>query len=119
MKILLVDDDDDVRGALLAMLRFKGHTVDEASAAEEALLLFPGAYDLVISDIHLKKMDGIALLERMHGSAPQVPVIMITGFASPEIEEECREKGARGFLSKPFNVNMLLDLVDQQGEKTG
>jgi len=119
VKILLVDDDDGVRGALLAMLRYKGHAVDEAAGAEEALLKFCGEYDLVISDIHLKKMDGIALLERMHGSDPQVPVIMITGYGSPEIEEECRKKGALGFLHKPFNVNALLNLVEQQGKKPG
>jgi CheY-like chemotaxis protein len=119
VKILLVDDDDGVRDALHAMLRYKGHVVDEAVSAEEALLKFPGAYDLVISDIHLEKMDGISLLDRLRESDPRVPVIMITGFGSPEIEETCRQKGAKGFLNKPFNVKTLLDLVAQQERTVG
>ncbi len=113
MKILLVENDDAVRNTLLDVLRHKKHTAVGADSAEEALDELPGDYDLVISDILLKELDGVALLDRVSRMTRRIPVIIITGFGGPEIEEVCRKRGAAGFLHKPFSVQRLLSLVEE------
>ncbi len=116
MKILLVENDDTVRNTLLAVLNHKKHTAMGAASAEEALNELPGDYDIIISDILLKEMDGVALLDRVSCMMRRIPVIIITGFGGPEIEEVCRKRGAAGFLHKPFSVHRLLSLVEDVGE---
>jgi DNA-binding NtrC family response regulator len=117
VKILLVEDDDGVRNTIREVLTDNRHTVDDVRSAEEALLKLPGDYNLVISDILLKEMNGIGLLETVSRMRPGIPVMIITGFGGEEIEEECRKKGARGFLNKPFSVHNLLSLVEEVGNK--
>jgi len=115
MRILLVEDDDAVRNTLADVLHSKKHSVDETASAEEALDKLPGDYNLIISDILLKEMDGIALLDHVNTLKPRIPVVMITGFGGPEVEETCLKRGAAGFLNKPFSVYRLLSLVEQVG----
>jgi DNA-binding NtrC family response regulator len=117
MKILLVEDDDGVRNTIREVLMDNEHRVEDVRSAEEALLKLPGDYNLIISDILLDKMTGISLLETVSQMEPTIPVIMITGFGGAEIEEECRKKGARGFLRKPFSVHKLFSLVEEAGKK--
>ncbi len=116
MKILLVENDDAVRNTLLDVLKHKKHTAVGAASAEEALEELPGDYNLIISDILLKELDGVALLDRVSYMTPRIPVIIITGFGGPEIEEVCRKRGAQAFLQKPFNVKRLLSLVEEMGK---
>lgn|SRR5574341_1314449 len=116
MKILLVEDDDAVRKTLVDVLQHKEHTVEETTSAEEALVKLPGDYNLVISDILLKEMDGVTLLDRVNAMKPRIPVVMITGFGGPEVEETCRKRGAAAFLNKPFSVYRLLSLVEEVGK---
>ncbi|HEY6010197.1 MAG TPA: response regulator [Nitrospirota bacterium] len=113
MKILLVEDDDIVRNFLTDMLQAMDHTVDGSTSAEEALRKLPGDYQLIISDILLKKMDGLVFLERVNEMHRRVPVVMITGFGGPEVEEICRNRGAAGFLNKPFSAFQLKSVVDE------
>ena len=117
MKILLVEDDDAVRNTLYDVLIRREHTVVGMASAEDALIKLPGDYNLVISDILLKGMDGISLLDEVNSMKPRVPVVMITGFGGAEIEERCRKRGAAGFLNKPFSVHRLLSLVEEVGKK--
>ncbi len=112
MKILLVEDDGEVRNTLLDALQRRNHTVVAAASAEEALEGLPGDFELVICDVLLKGMDGVTLLERVNAMTPRVPVVMITGFGDPEVAEICRKRGAAGFLSKPFSVHRLTALVE-------
>jgi DNA-binding NtrC family response regulator len=116
MKILLVEDDDIVRDAICAILKYRRHTVDTSASAEEALIKLPGDYDLVISDIMLPRMDGVALLEKVNQMKPRIPVVMITGLGGVDIENICRQKGAAGFLQKPFGVHRLLSMVEEAGK---
>ena len=113
MKILLVEDDDAVRNTLLDVLKHQEHTVVGANSAEDALSKLPGDYNLVISDVLLRDMDGLSLLDKVNRMEPRIPVVMITGFGGVEIEETCRRRGAAGFLNKPFSVHRLLSLVDE------
>lgn len=112
MKILLIDDDDTVRSNLTEMLVLLNHATDGVADAEEALRKLPGDYDVVISDILLKKMDGLLLLERVNEMERRIPVVMITGFGGPEVEQICRNRGAVGFLNKPFSIYQLKSILD-------
>jgi len=117
MKILVIEDDDVVRRTLIDMLKYKQHKAEGMSSAEEALRKLPGDYNLVISDILLQGMDGVALLGKVNQMTPKIPVVMITGYGEAALEEKCRKNGAAGFLKKPFTVQSLLDLVDEVAKK--
>ncbi len=117
MKILVIEDDDVVRSTLLDMLKYKQHAAEGMASAEEALKRLPGDYNLVISDILLQGMDGVTLLGKVNQMRPKIPVVMISGYGEAELEKKCREKGAAGFLKKPFTVQSLLDLVDEVSKK--
>jgi len=117
MKILVIEDDTVVRNTLLDMLKYKDHVVEGTATAEEALKKLPGDYDLVISDILLEGMDGMELLSRVNGMEPRVPVVMITGYGDSVLEDKCRQKGAAGFLKKPFTVQSLLGVVDETAKR--
>lgn len=118
MKILVIEDDDVVRSALIDMLKFKHHTAEGTASAEEALARLPGDYHLVISDILLEGMDGVTLLGKVNQMTPRTPVVMITGYGEAALEDRCRENGAAGFLKKPFTVQSLLSLVDEVMKKS-
>ena len=117
MKILVIEDDEQVRNTLIDILKYKQHSVDGTASAEEALRKLPGGYDLIISDIMLEGMDGVALLGKVNAMTPRIPVLMITGYGDAVMEEQCRASGASGFLKKPFTVQSLLGTVDEAAEK--
>ncbi|HAK61091.1 MAG TPA: hypothetical protein DCO77_12055 [Nitrospiraceae bacterium] len=117
MKILVIEDDDVVRNTLLDMLRFKEHDVEGATSAEEALVKLPGDYNMVISDILLEGMDGVALLGKVNEMTPKIPVVMITGYGDSLLADKCSQNGAAGFLKKPFTVQHLLATVEEALKK--
>lgn len=112
MNILIIEDDDVVRNTLIDMLKYKHYTAEGATSAEAALSRLPGPYDLILCDILLEGMDGLALLDRIRQMNIRVPVVMITGYGGDTLEEECRKNGAAGFLKKPFTVHSLLETME-------
>jgi len=116
MKILLVDDNEELRTVLMEVLACREHVVEEVASAEDAITKLPGDYQLIISDVQLDRLNGVALLEEVNRMTPRVPVVMITGNGDEDVENLCREKGAAGFLHKPFSVHELLGLIDSLAE---
>lgn len=117
MKILLVEDDDAVRHTLLDILSYRQYVAEGVASAEEALARLPDEYDLVVSDVFLQGMDGVALLDAVNRMRPAVPVVIITGFSDLDIEQKCRQKGAAAFLRKPFTIDSLLEIMDEVAKK--
>jgi two-component system response regulator AtoC len=108
-RILVVDDDAAVRKVLAALLGQAGHRVFEASSGEEALALVgKEAVDLIIADVRMPGIDGLALLTAVAASAPDLPVVMISGHASIPMAVEAMKRGARDFLEKPFDREEVL-----------
>lgn len=104
-RILLVDDEPSVRAPLLRALQIDGHTVEEAVDGSDALVRFTGAdpdFDLVVSDIRMPIMDGIALTLSIAAEKPGFPIILMTGYA--EQRERARELDGlvEDVLTKPF-----------------
>lgn len=120
LRVLLVEDNDEVAAGTEALLQMMGHHVTRANDAASALRLVESAhagdgsappFDLVISDIHMPgEMNGIDLAEAVQSVAPKLPIILVTGYA--EELERARNAEVR-VLSKPFDIGLLEKMLEQ------
>ena len=116
--ILLVDDDERLRHAAGKVLTAEGYIVVSAASGREALeVLKQQAVALVVSDLRLPDLDGIALLKQARGLLPEAEVVMITGYGSIEKAVEAMQLGAYDFLQKPLDSAALLKTVAKALEK--
>ena len=107
--ILIIDDEQAIRKTLTEILRFEGYKIDEAADGEEGLKKFSDtAYDLVLCDVKMPKMDGIEFLEKSRAINSDVTIIVISGHGNIETAVEAVKKGAFDFISKPPDLNRLL-----------
>ena len=117
--ILIVDDEKAIRKTLGEILSYEGYKMDEAGDGEEALKKFrEKAYDVVLCDIKMPKMDGIEFLEKAREANPDVPIIMISGHGTIETAVEAVKKGAYDYISKPPDLNRLLITIRNAMDKT-
>lgn len=113
-RILIVDDEVDIRDTLSAILTAKGYVCETASCAAEALeKAGASAFDAVITDIKMPGMDGIALMREIVKRHPGLPVMIMTGFAAEYYEADALEAGAEDFIGKPFHVKELIMRVER------
>lgn len=113
-KILIVDDDKEMCELLMDVLKREGYDVSSANSGESALQMVENNYfDLIITDLRMKGMDGIELLTKVKEKAPCVEVIIITGFGTIERAIEAIKKGAYHFVTKPFKNKELLNLIEK------
>jgi len=114
--ILLVDDDERVRELVRINLEFEGYTVREAASAEEGLSAIEDAKpDLILLDVMMPQVDGWEMLRRVqerHG-AGAIPVVMFSGQVDERSGAEATERGAQGFVGKPFDLQQLIDQTKQ------
>lgn len=111
-KILVVEDDDDIRDSLKELLEEEGYQVDTAANGEQALNRLRGeAPQLILLDLMMPVMDGWEFAERIRGRPDwaQIPVIVLS--ADRNIGDKARKLGAVGYLAKPFELSELLSLV--------
>lgn len=117
-QILVVDDERSMRDFLKILLTKEGHQVATAPNGEEGLeFLQNSRCDLVITDIRMPGMDGLELLEAIKEDSPDLPVIMITAFASPNDAVQAMKHGAFDYISKPFNVDEIKSVVESAIKK--
>jgi DNA-binding NtrC family response regulator len=108
-RILIVDDDKAFRIATVALLEDNGYSVEVASSGQEGQKrFFSETPDLVLSDLVMEGMNGLELLEWIKARAPEVPVIMITGFGSVRTAVEAIRHGAYDYITKPCDNDELL-----------
>lgn len=113
-RIILIDDDPGVTGVVKKFLERSGHSVDTADSGEEGIrLIGSGDYDIVITDIYLPGMDGMAVLEKIKSINADVDIIVITGFGSIESAVSFMKAGAIDYISKPINFDHL-DIIIQK-----
>ena len=111
-RILLVDDDKDLLQLISMRLAAAGYSVTTTSSGQAALAaLAAGPCDLVITDLRMEGMDGMALYEAIHRAAPALPVIMVTAHGTIPEAVAATQQGMFGFLAKPFEPGLLLDTV--------
>ncbi len=112
--ILVVDDEEKIRKILKIMIELKGHKVDEALDGEDALLkVKENAYDLVIADIKMPKLDGISLLQEINSMDIPVPVVFITAYASIDSAVEAMKMGAVDYIPKPFEEDRIMLTIER------
>lgn len=109
-RILIVEDEEKLRRVLSLQLESAGYEAVLAGSAEEALKLAERA-NLVLTDLRLPAMDGMALLEAVQRQNARIPVIVMTAFGTVEIAVEAMKKGAADFLPKPFSLDHLMAVV--------
>jgi two-component system response regulator FlrC len=112
LPILVVEDDPNLREAVCDTLELAGQAVVSAPGGVEALkLLDAQAVALVVSDVRMMPMDGIALLKEIRGRFPHLPVVLMTAYAEVDRAVEAMRCGACDFLLKPFEPRALLEHV--------
>ena len=110
--ILVVDDEPDMRDALTIALRREGLCISTAANGVEALEKVQGqSFDLIITDVRMPRMGGLALLQELKRTSPTIPVIMMTGYGRIEDAVEAMKAGAFDYLLKPFSLEDLKAVV--------
>lgn len=111
-KILVIDDEESMRRFFALTLDREGHQVDTAGSVSEALgILGSDSFDLILSDIRLGDGTGLDVLKAVKQQDADVPVIMMTAYASAETAVEAMKLGAADYLAKPFNVDEVKIVV--------
>ncbi|WP_408888032.1 sigma-54-dependent transcriptional regulator [Myxococcus faecalis] len=117
-RILVVDDQRNMRATTALLLRAEHYTVFEAGTGEEALAhLSGGSMDLLLTDLKMEPMDGLTLLRRALEVAPRLQVIMMTAFGSIESAVEAMRLGAYDYVTKPFKESELRYRVERALER--
>jgi DNA-binding NtrC family response regulator len=116
LRVLVVDDEEDVRRGIERLVRSTGASTDGAESGEAALAwLHREPADLVVSDIRMPGISGMELLREVRSRRPHVQVVMITGFGTIETAVTCLQAGAAHFLTKPFDNAHLVEIVQRVG----
>ena len=112
-KILVVEDDPDLREALVDTITLEKMRVVEASSAEQAIELLETErdFDLIISDVNMGKLSGHDLLRHVKSSSPHIPVLLITAYASISESVQAMKEGAVDYLVKPFPPQTLIETI--------
>lgn len=122
-RILLAEDEASVRSFVRRGLESQGHDIIEACDGGEALeLLYRENFDLLLSDIVMPVMDGIALALKASANYPDMPVLLMTGYAAEKQRAHNMDSMIADVLSKPFTLDQLIKAVRraldvQKGDK--
>ena len=112
--ILIVEDDEELRPMLVSVLEDEGYEVREAANGERALeQAREFFFDLIITDVRMGGMDGLETAEAIHRVQPDVPVIVVTGYAQENVPLRAIRQGAFDYLFKPFQLRELLLCVER------
>src|SRR5262245_9122620 len=116
--VLIVDDEKNMRLSLRTMLMDEGYAVKAAESAEEALrLLAEETFFMVMTDARLGGMSGYDFLAKARAQWPELPLLMITAYATPKLAVEAIKAGAEHYLAKPFAPEELFHAVSRSAER--
>ncbi len=114
-RILVVDDDENIRKTIKAILEDEGYIVDTAATAAEGIKKSEEkSYNLALLDIRLPDMEGLELLKLLKDTVPRTRKIMVTGYPSMDNAIDALNKHADAYLVKPVDVEKLLKTVKTQ-----
>ncbi|MCH8339419.1 MAG: response regulator [Chloroflexi bacterium] len=112
--ILVVDDERGFCDVVTVILESQGYQVQQAHHANDALgLLDETTPDLILTDMMMPEMDGVGLIKRLRETPKwaNIPVVVISAYSEPEVQENAFAAGATGFISKPFSASELRSTV--------
>ncbi|MGZ4851359.1 MAG: response regulator [Candidatus Bathyarchaeia archaeon] len=114
-KILVIDDDENIRNTMKTILEDEGYLVDLAANGSEAIeKTQKTAYNIALLDIRLPDIEGVELLKLMKDPTPRTRKIMVTGYPSMQNAITALNKNADAYLIKPVNVEKLLKTIKDQ-----
>jgi len=114
-RILVIDDEADIRESLQTLLELEGYTVHLADCAAEGLRrIEAGIYDLVLLDLMMPDRSGLDLLGDIRARDPETPVFLITAYGSVEVAVQALKSGANDYFSKPWDNEKLVLEIDRQ-----
>jgi DNA-binding NtrC family response regulator len=117
--ILIIDDDDQLRKSFHKLLVEEGYRVAAAASGEEGVeMVATDAPDVVVLDMRLPGMSGLAAFQAIHSIEPKLPVIMMTAYATTESAIEATKMGAFDYILKPFEIPDMLAVI-RQAEEAG
>jgi len=122
-RILIVDDDENIRKVLTTILEDEGYIVESVDTAKKAIAKTGKKfYNLALIDVRLPDMEGIELLTRMKDTTPKMRKIIITGYPTLQNAVEAVNRGADAYIIKPFDMKKALrtireELMKQEEEK--
>ena len=115
-RILIIDDDDTLRGIIAKSLTHAGHTVTQANNGRKGVAQFKASpTDLVVTDLVMPEQEGMETIQILHRDFPNLPVIAMSGGldGSPLYLDLTRRLGARITLTKPFTLQQLKTAIDE------
>lgn len=113
-RILIVDDEEDLRTLLAQVLENAGHQVQTVSNGKEAISrLGQEQFDLALLDIQMPTVNGIQVLKFIREHCPDTKAIMLTGYADLKHAMEAKEFGAREFIGKPYKIEDIISTVER------
>src|SRR5471030_574668 len=116
--LLLVEDEAPLRQAIAEQLGDRGYQVEQAESGEAALAqLADFAFDIIVTDLRLPGIDGSAVIEAAVARYPHIIAIIVTGFGTVKDAVEAIKRGAWDFVSKPFQIDELLHVLDSAIEQ--
>ena len=116
MRILLTEDDDSVRAFVSRALELDGHVVETACHGVEALdrlTAADGRFDLLVTDVKMPLMDGIALAHETANNWPGMPILLMTGFADQRERAQDLADVIRDVVTKPFTLQQIREAVSE------
>jgi DNA-binding NtrC family response regulator len=117
-RILIVDDDENIRKILQAILEDEGYKVETAETAKKGIERSEKAfYNLALIDVRLPDMEGIELLSKLRGTKPKMRKIIVTGYPTLQNAVSAVNKGADAYVMKPFDVEKILQTIREQLKK--
>ena len=118
MKILVVDDDTIVLDSCRRVLEAEGFDVHLVSSANKALeAVESGGFGLLLIDVKMPEHDGIWLIQEIKEKWPEIPIVTMSGYPTPETIADGIKLGAANFIAKPFTPDELLESVQQALKK--
>ena len=117
-RILLIDDDENIRKVLQTILEDEGYFVETADTAKNGIEKSEKAfYNLALIDVRLPDMEGIELLTKLRDTKPKIRKIIVTGYPTLQNAVSAVNKGADGYVMKPFDVEKILLTIKEQLKK--
>jgi len=119
-RILIIEDDDEMRSLLKDFFEEEGYESASVSNGSEAIhKLVRESFDLIITDVRMPGLTGLDILPGIKKLQPQAPIIVITAFGSEEVSRRALERGATVYLEKPIHFHQLRTLVHEMISSKG
>ena len=117
-RVLIIDDDENIRKVLIAILEDEGYIVESVGTGKEAIQATgKNFYNIALIDVRLPDIEGIELLTKIRATTPRIRKIIITGYPTLQNAMEAVNRGADAYIMKPFEVEKVLQVMAEQLRK--